>query len=177
MKIHIEIVKSNLQEKSSFSDHSKWEFLKHEVRKFSISFSKNLVKTEPIIQTNRENRIKTLEQNLKNEEEFNAYNFCKLELENIHDKKGEGAKIRSKCDWYQHEETPTKFFLNLEKQKAINTTVRHLIYDNKDITDLKEINACICKLYKNFLFKKNVSKSDSERESSFNSIALGMLHI
>ena len=68
-------------------------------------------------------------------------------------------------------EKPLKFFLNLENQKAINTTVRHLIDDDKDITDLKEINACICKFYKN-LFKKNVSKSDSEKKSFLDSIAL-----
>ena len=80
-------------------------------------------------------------------------------------------KIRSKCEWYQHGEKPTKFFLNLEKQKAINTTVRHLIDDDKDITDLKEINACICKFYKN-LFKKNVSKSDLQKKSFLDSIAL-----
>ena len=61
--------------------------------------------------------------------------------------------------------------MNLENQKAINTTVRHLIDDDKDITDLKEINASICKFYKN-LFKKNVSKLDSEKESFLNSIAL-----
>ena len=97
--------------------------------------------------------------------------MCKLELENIYDKKAEGAKIRSKCEWYQHGEKPTKFFLNLEKQKAINTTVRHLIDDDEDINDLKKINACICKFYKN-LFKKNVSKLDSEKESFLNSIAL-----
>ena len=89
---------SNLQENSYFSDHSKWEFLKYEIRKFSISFSKNFAKKEQIIQTNLENRIKTLEQNLKNEEDFNAYNLCKLELENIYDKNAEGAKIRGKCE-------------------------------------------------------------------------------
>ena len=153
LKTHIEIVKSNLQENSSFSDNSKCEFLKYKVRKFSIPFSKNLTKTEWIIQTNLENRIKTLEQNLKNEEDFYAYNLCKLELENIYDIKAEDAKIRSKCEWYQYGEKPTKFFLNLEKQKSINTTVRHLIDDKKDIADLEEINACICKFYKN-LFKK-----------------------
>ena len=54
-----------------------------------MSFSKNLAKTEQIIQTNLENRIKTLEENLKNEEDFYAYNLCKLELENIYDKKAE----------------------------------------------------------------------------------------
>ena len=61
LKIHIKIVKSNLQEKPSFSDYSKWEFLRCEIRNFSISFSKNVGKTERIIQTNLENRIKTLE--------------------------------------------------------------------------------------------------------------------
>ena len=145
--------------------------MKCEIRKFSISFSKNLAKTERIIQRNLENRIKTLEQNFKNEEDFNAYNLCKLELKNIFDKKAEGAKIRKKCEWYQHGGKPTKFFLNFEKQKAINVTVRHLIDDDKDITELKEIKACICKFYKK-LFKKNVSKSDSEKKSFLNSIAL-----
>ena len=56
---------------------------------FSVSFLNNLDKTEQIIQTNLENRIKTLEQNLKNEEDFYAYNLCKLQLENIYDKKAE----------------------------------------------------------------------------------------
>ena len=116
------------------------------------------------MQTNLANRIKTLGQNLKIEEGFYAYNLCKLELENIYDKKAEGAKLRRKCEWYQHGEKPTRFFLNLEKQKAKNTTVRHLIDDGKDITKLKEIIAFICKFYKN-LFKKNVSKSDSEKKS------------
>ena len=57
----------------------------------------------------------------------------------------------TKCEWHKHGEKPTKFFLNLEKLKAINTTVRHLIDDGKDITDLKEINAYICEFAKTFL--------------------------
>ena len=65
IKIRTEAVKSNLQEKSSFSDHSKWEFLKYKIYKFFISLWKNLAKTEQIIQTNLENRIKALEQILK----------------------------------------------------------------------------------------------------------------
>ena len=69
------------------------------------------------------------------------------------------------------EKNQTKFFLNLERQKAINTKVRHLNDDGKDITDLKEINACICNFYRN-LFKKNVSQLDSEKKSFLDSIAL-----
>ena len=66
LKTHIQIVKSNFQENSSFSDHSKQEFLKYKIRKFSIPFSQNLTKTERTIQTNLENRIKTLEQLITN---------------------------------------------------------------------------------------------------------------
>ena len=58
-----------------------------------------------------------MEQNLKNEEDFYAYDLCKLELENIYDKKSEGAKIRSKCEWYQHGEKLTSSFQILQKKK------------------------------------------------------------
>ena len=88
---------------------------------------KHLANTERIIQTNLENGIKTLDLNLKNEKDFNTDNWCKLELENIYDEKAEGAKIHMKCEWYQPGEKPTKFILNLEKQKGINTTVRLLM--------------------------------------------------
>ena len=85
--------------------------------------------------------------------------MCKVEPSG----KTEGAKIRSKCEWYQHAEILTKFFLNLEKLKATDKTIRHSIDDDKDITGPKEINACICIFYKKNL-KKNASKSDSEME-------------
>ena len=39
LKSHTEIVKANFQEKPFFSDHTKWKFLKYEMRKLSISFS------------------------------------------------------------------------------------------------------------------------------------------
>ena len=71
------------------------------MRKFSIYFSNNLAKTERIIETNLQSRIKISEENLKNEEYFNAYNVCKLKLENIYDKKATCANIRSKSGWYQ----------------------------------------------------------------------------
>ena len=103
-KIHIEFAKANPQEKSSLSDHTKLGFLKYEIRSFSISFSKNLAKREQIIHTNLESRNKTLEQNFKNEEDFNSYNLFKLKLENIYNKNAKVAKIPGKCEWYKHGE-------------------------------------------------------------------------
>ena len=57
------------------------------------------------------------------------------------------------------------------KTDKVKPTNRHLIDDDKDITDLKEINASTCKFYKN-LFRNNVSKSDSEKKLFLFSIAL-----
>ena len=57
------------------------------------------------------------------------------------------------------------------KQKAINTTVRHLIDDSKEITDLKETNPYVLKLHKKKI-KNNVYKSDLKRELFLNSITL-----
>ena len=86
--------------------------------KFSVSFSKKLAKTERIVQKNLKSRIKSLEQNFKNEDHFYAYNLCKLELENINDKKTEGTKIRSRCEWYQHAEKPDKVLFESWETKS-----------------------------------------------------------
>ena len=42
------------------------------------------------------------------------YNLCKLELENIYNKKAKGVKICNKYEWNQPVEKPRKFFLNFE---------------------------------------------------------------
>ena len=58
-----------------------------------------------------------------------------------------------------------KVLFNLEKQKAINTTVRHLINDDKDIIDLKEITL----VYANFtkIFLKAMSLNQIRKGNRF----------
>ena len=91
--------------------------MKFEIGKFSISFSKTLAKTDQITQTNLGNRIKTLEQNFKNEEGFNSYNLCKLEFENIYDKKAEGAKIVANVNGINMEKNQQMCFSILKNMK------------------------------------------------------------
>lgn len=43
----------------------------------------------------------------------------KNELLKFYEKIADGVQIRSKCDWHQYGEKSTKFFLNLEKKRAI----------------------------------------------------------
>ena len=79
------------------------------------------------------------EQNITDEDKFNEYKTAKDELKSLHDNIVTGVKIRSKCDWYQYGEESTKYFLNLEKQKAVNGTVKNIIKNDIEITDQLKI--------------------------------------
>ena len=62
--------------------------------------------------------MKYYESNIKNFIDNEDYILCKNRLEEIYDIKLQGAKIRSKSEWYEFGEKLSKFFLNLEKQRA-----------------------------------------------------------
>ena len=92
-------------------DQIRWEYIKFEIRQFSITFSKNLSKS-----LNREREI--LEKELKDFEKSGSgysdnedYLACKTKLDKTCDKKVEVLRIRSKFDWYEKGEKSTKFFL------------------------------------------------------------------
>ena len=63
-----------------------------------------------------EKKLKELESNLSSEANFNEYTKCKKDLELIYERIAEGAKIRSKCRWYEEGEKSTKLFLNLKEK-------------------------------------------------------------
>ena len=105
------------------TDQAKWEFLKYEIRKLRINFSKKLAQNSRKLQRDLETKIKNLEQDIINEDKLNEYKTAKYEFENFYDSVATRVKIRSKCNWYQYSKKSTKYFLNLEQQKAINGTV------------------------------------------------------
>ena len=91
-------------------------------------------------------------------------NIYGKELESIYDHIAEGIRIRSKCDWYEHGEKSTKFFLNLEKKSGNQNHIRKLIIDEKQIDG----NIEILKKTENFyetLFKTQSFKNVSEIEN------------
>ena len=135
MKSFIENLKTELGTDNSFSDQTKWEYMKYELRNFLIKFSKNLAKSKRQNQTFLENRIKELEQNLISNESLEEYNKVKSELEQIYDKVVEGVKVRTKCDFFQFGEKSNKFFFNLEKQRSANGILKKVIKYENEITD------------------------------------------
>ena len=58
------------------------------------------------------------------------YIDCRNKLDTIYEQKINGIII-SKCDWYKYGEKSSKFFLNLEKTRATQSTIRNITNDKK----------------------------------------------
>ena len=95
------------------------ENMKFEIRKFTMLYSKIRAKNNRKVKNDLENKLKDLENDLNNYDKLQKYNKIKSELEEIFEKFVEGAKVRIKCTWYEEGEKSTKFFLNLEKKRAL----------------------------------------------------------
>ena len=113
----------------------RWEYLKYDIRKFTMNFSKNLVKEENKDRNFLEKELKKLQKNLNNFQTNEQYLECKQKLQNIYTKKVNGIRIRSKCNWYENGIKSTKFFLNLEKYRATQGCLRTIIVHKKELND------------------------------------------
>ena len=175
MKTLIQKVIFGFENDTYLTDKVKWELLKYEIRKSVINFSKKLAQNSRKLQRDLETKIKKLEQNITNEGKFNEYKTAKDALENFYGNIAAGVKIRSKCDWYQNGEKSTKYFLNLEKQKAVNGTVKKIIKDHIEITDQLKIQHELRMFYEQ-LFKKFICNDNSKIVSFLDNISLPVIN-
>ena len=83
------------------------------------------------------------------------YLACITKLDEIYDKKVVGLRIRSKYEWYEKGEKPTKFFLNLEKRHTIQNEVKSLVVNDKVVKEQTDINKNLFFFNKSFLPKNN----------------------
>ena len=95
LKQHIQNIESDNQ--LSNDPQIKWEFLKYQIRKFTIRFSKTRAIEERKQREELETTLKSLEKNLSTEENQCLYDKCKRGLEEIYDNIAEGARIRRRC--------------------------------------------------------------------------------
>ena len=108
------------------------------------------------------------------ENNLSKYDSVKNELDEIYDHIAEGIRIRSKCDWYEQSEKSTKFFLNLEKQRGSQNTIKKLVIDDKEITEQTHILKHIREFYEN-LFKTREQKNKIEMEDLFSDVDIPIL--
>ena len=167
MKIYIKDILENMDKENIIDEQLRWEFLKYEIRKFSIIFSKNLAKIKKIETSSLESKLKLLETTEKFDSN-SEYIECKNKLEQIYSEKANGIRIRSKCDWYEYGEKSSKFFLNLEKSRANQSKVRNICNNNNEITEQKVINQELFNYYKDlFTEKLKISKTDIHNYLSY----------
>ena len=58
---------------------------------------------------------------------WKAITILRTRLKKMYEKKTEGARIRSKCLWYEEGEKSWKFSLNLEKRRGIRGQIESLL--------------------------------------------------
>ena len=76
--------------------------------------------------------------------------------------------------WYEFGEKSSKFFLNLEKNRAIQGQVRTILSNRKEITDESEINTYITYFYKS-LFEEKLSFKDENLTHYLDNISIPRL--
>ena len=92
----------------------------------------------------------------------------KCELENIRTEKQKGVIIRSRVQWLNEGEKPSKYFCSLEKQLYIEKTVKKIVTSSGNtITDQKEILKELKNYYENLFADRNIEITDQ----SFNKFA------
>ena len=160
LKCHIAKLLAELDNDESFDDQTKWEFLKYEIRNFTIKFCKAHKKIEKEKIQNLEKTLNTLENKLDNPLNQKLYNDCKTELEFIYNKIAEGIRVRSKCAWYEEGEKSSKFFLNLEKYNATKTQIKKLLVNDSEITEQNKILHEIKNYFENLFQKKNLNSQE-----------------
>ena len=143
----------------------KWELLKYEIGRFTISYCKQLNKKDVAERKYLENKLKNLENVLDNYDNLESYHNIKNKMEEIYEKKAESARIRSKCLWYEEGKQSSKFFLNLEKDRGIQGQIRKLIVNNQEITHQNKIQNDLLFFYETLF--KNTSSNTSEDCESF----------
>ena len=143
----------------------KWDFLKFEIKTFSIRYSSEKRKKEKQQEKELSTRLKELLENVDETTDEVKCETLKKELEFIQNKKAQATIFRSRCNWSQLNEKPTKYFLNLEKINFNDKLISQLKKENGIITDQsKEILNMIHDYYSELYTNKEseeISNDDS----------------
>ena len=149
IKEHILLTIKMLDNDDLRDEQVRWEYLKYEIRKFTIRFSKNLAKEVRKETQSLEEKVKHFESSVTNYHNDLQYIEYKERLNTIYSKKVNGIQIRSKCDWYESGEKSTKFFLNLEKSCSSQGVVHSISKNKIRVKNQSEINNELYKFYRN----------------------------
>jgi hypothetical protein len=154
------LIRDFLEDNRDLNKQVKWELLKYEVKKFTMTYSKKIAKEKRANKENLEKKLATMnENNVDHDNE--DFKKTRDDLEKIYDGIATGIRIRSKCNWYELGEKSNKYFLNLETKNAKTSTITKLTDNDKVVSNQKEVLSDIEKFYKNLFSDKNKNLAES----------------
>ena len=129
------------------------ETLLLEIRGVTISYSAYKKRERDRLEDILVKEIEELEQNNQMGNNSNTIDEKRTDLESLRREKLQGIMVRSKAQWVEEGEKPTRYFCNLESRNYLNKTIKKIevdgkgtIYEQKDI--LKEVQSFYQNLYK-----------------------------
>ena len=137
-----------------------WDFTKYKVKGFSIEYCKKknarLKKEEKELEENIKVLAFRFDEGEDVLEELQSYS---KDLEMKKKLEAQAAILRSKANWASHSERPTKYFLNLEKKRALEKQISAIEREDGSLTtEFREVMKAIQTFYKNLY-------SSTDRES------------
>ena len=154
------LIEIELGQNNELKKKVKWEVFKVAIRGSSIQFASRLQKSNKM-------KINLLEKKLvclAKEAERGGGLFedteiqtlrVKNKLEELIKMKTKGAMIRSKVNWALHGEKPNKYFLGLEKKRALSKTIIRLKKENDTIVEGQEVIDEIRQFYERLYTSSN----------------------
>ena len=144
------------QDFDSYCD--KWEIIQLSIRSSMLQFAAHRQKSRRNKISILEHKIKKLENQQISQESTilldteNHIRQLKRDLQLLLDEKTKGAVLRSGSKWAKEGEKPTKYFLNLEKHRALKKTICRLKLSNGTVITeqkliLNEMHEFYSKLY------------------------------
>ena len=168
-KIFVQKMKEKLEEwkkeGEEFSDKRVvWDWMKYNVRLFSISYSKELAKTKIETEEQLQRKLQIAQAQFEQnscEELEKILDECKAELETFYEEKANGWIVRARSRWHEYGEKSTKHFLSLEKRNYTRKHIRKLCLSGIITKNYQKILDSSSEYYKKLYRNKfSVSQSD-----------------
>ena len=130
-----------------------WETLLVTLRGVIIDYSKKKKRTSEKERLKLEKKIDTLDNKVNTgiatQEEKDALLESNNNLLLLRRELQKGTYVRSRANWIEYGEKPSKYFLNLENRNRVNKNISEIkISENEVITDQKQILKCLESFYK-----------------------------
>ena len=88
----------------------------------------------------------------------------KFDLRKLYECKGNGSKVRSRANWFENGEKPSRYFHNLEKQNAKNKAWENILdIDGNLVSGTKNVQKVHVEFYKNLYTSEGICDEAGEK--------------